>query len=1677
MTRSHWPAFTFVVVALFLPLTVHAQVGPVDGATATPIPGTGHDYLQDMAETISPADGSVSVRIKTPVPSGRGITLPFSFNYDSNGVYAPKDDQEGGVNFASNLNFMSSGGWAYGIPRLDVTRILVPNPGYPNRPCVVYTSYAFTDANGTRHSLNDAESVTATVAGCPASVNNYGDTQFQSFQGSAFLSLSDADGTTYGFEPGAIQSPNGEALTSLPSIEDRNGNFLNFTPNSSTGGFTAQDTLSRTVISASGFGTTGNTVAISGLQAPNTLTWGTSTLNDVSVETKTISTVSGCAGFDNPFSGSNSVVTAIELPNGQSFQFGYDPTYGLLNSITYPAGNYVTYTWEQNPNSAYIAVNALHVTGVPQCGYQYATFAVAHRYVYNASRSLILQQDFTYSTTWNSAGTAWTSKQTTVKTTDWVTGNVFNTIYTYTPESLGLPPFVYDEPAPQLPLESTIVHQDGSGHTLRTESKWWFNQFELQKEQVTLDNGLTSETDYTYGSGAQVTEKWEYDFGTSGRGNLLRNTITNYQAFGNTPIFSSEPSIFDKPCQRIVYDGSGNRQAETDYYYDNGSVGTPCAAAGTPLVSSAGGSSLTGHDETNYGVNSATCAGKACPRGNVTQKTQWASTGTSPVTTYTYDETGQRTSMTDPNGNVTAYSYVDNYLSTNTGAYTTTAGAAPSGEVTNAYVTKITYPKTGSTNHIVSFTYGYNDGELTTATDENSQTTTYRYNDNLDRITETDYPDGGQTAQSYSDAGPSPSVTTTKLITASVSMSSTAFTDGMGGVVETEVTTDPEGKDYVNTTYDGLERPYKVLNPYRTTSDSTYGIAAHIYDALGRACLVVPPDFAGSAPTSCPTTAPAGDTFTSYSGNQTTVTDEAGNQRTSVTDGLGRLIQVFENPSGLNYETDYAYDVFGNLLSVNQKGGSTTSSNWRTRTFTYDSLSRLTSAANPESGTITITYGYDANGNVITKTALSPNQPSTGTATVVTTYTYDTLNRLTHKSYNDGYTSNSSTPGASYAYDGSTLTGCTIAPPGVTDSYPVGRRTSMCDGSGGTSWSHDTMGRILQERRTIGTIKGEYENDAFNLDGSVASVTSLGYGVTYTYSGAERPLTALHSATNLVTGATYAPPGDLAGMTLGSATGFAGITVANAYNNRLQPILLSAASPSGTVFSECFDFHLGVAVAGPTPCSFSANAAGDNGNVYQIVNNRDNTRNQSFTYDTLNRITSAQSSGTQWGETFTIDAWSNLTNRAEIAGKTNYEPLSTSAGISNQLSGFGYDAAGNMTSNGSESYVYDDENRLIATAGDSYIYDGDGQRVEKCTEGTTPGTCATSATGTLYWRGSGSAPLTETDLSGTVKTTYIFFNGQRVARIDSAGAIHFYFSDHLGSHGVVENATGSACEQDIDYYPYGGVENDYCPNVAQNYKFTGKERDSESGLDHFEARYYTSNIGRFMTPDWAARPTAVPYAVFGDPQSLNLYVYVRNDPVTRADLDGHQDTNGAAADCGDAPCSGKGSTDNGPSGPAQNKGTDSTKVAKGAGEFAFGGLLTYAAIAGAGETGGGTLAALGLYVAVVGGETTAAKGVIDMANGAGKIDDRTAENGKENMDLATNPASATALTFTNQQTAKNIGNVANVAMGVRDLTQHPNGVLDTISKGSSFVDIVQSGVQLFRQAVTSPCSGCEYIAP
>jgi len=942
---------------------------------------------------------------------------------------------------------------------------------------------------------------------------------------------------------------------------------------------------------------------------------------------------------------------------------------------------------------------------------------------------------------------------------------------------------------------------------------------------------------------------------------LVSKVVTTYDTISGIAI--------DNPTEIDEYDFDGTLKGKTTGTWEK--TGNYTIATGhildRPATKTVTDQATGNYTTTTYGYDTI---------GNLLTTTVTGTNVASALTTYTRNTYGDVTSVTDPKMNLTQYGYASPWIDT----------ACAQGVDSSGHPSSIT----NALSQITNYKYYSCTGMLATVTDPNpnSQVTTYTY-DSLGRITETQYPDGGQTTKTYVDTEPQ-SITTTVKVTSGVNKTIKSLTDGLGHEIQTQLTTDPEGTDYTDTTYDALERVSTVSNPHRTGSLPTDGMTTHIYDELGRVCVVVPPDGTAVANSTCPTTAPVGDVFTTYAGNCTTVIDEAGKARKSCVDGLGRMTGVWEDPNNLDYETDYAYDGFINLTSVTQRGGAASGS-WRTRSFVYDGLSRLTKATNPESGAIS--YTYDLDNNVATKIAPKPNQ--TLTATVTTTYTYDKLNRLTKKSYSDG----TATP--QYGYDGVAIaSGCTTAPPGDTDSYPIGRRTAMCDGSGATSWIHDQIGRVTQERRIIGRAAAKYINYTYNLDGSLFKLTTPPLKtIVYTQGGAGRTLSVVDSTDNInfATSALYAPPGELTSMVNGLATGFAGFTTTNSYNKLLQPVILSAASPSATVLSLSYNFNLG---------------SGDNGNVIQIVNNRDNTRTQNFMYDSLNRIQQAYSSGTQWGETFSptttspgvaptisgIDGWGNLTNRSGVTGKTMSEGLSCSANASNQLNTcYNYDAAGNLIQNGSATYTYDAENRLTSTSGYTYVYDGNGERVEKCN--VTP--CPTSGTnGTLYWKGTGSQTLDESDLSGNALEEYIFFNGQRVARRDVAtNLMHYYFSDHLGSHGVVESATGTTCEQDIDYYPYGGVEHDYCPNTAQNYKFTGKERDTESGLDNFGARYNASTMGRFMSPDWSAKVEPVPYSKLDDPQTLNLYAYVGNNPLIRVDKDGHYYCSGTKSQCQD----------------------------------------------------------------------------------------------------------------------------------------------------------------------------------
>jgi RHS repeat-associated protein len=205
--------------------------------------------------------------------------------------------------------------------------------------------------------------------------------------------------------------------------------------------------------------------------------------------------------------------------------------------------------------------------------------------------------------------------------------------------------------------------------------------------------------------------------------------------------------------------------------------------------------------------------------------------------------------------------------------------------------------------------------------------------------------------------------------------------------------------------------------------------------------------------------------------------------------------------------------------------------------------------------------------------------------------------------------------------------------------------------------------------------------------------------------------------------------------------------------------------------------------------------------------------------------------------------------------------------------GYQYDSAGNLIAAPptGTAYTFDAENHLISTGGQSYLYDGDGKRVEKAS-----GSPLTA--NKLYWYGTDRNPVIETNAAGNEIDRYFYFAGKLVVREEANDAVNHYASDALGNVRYVYGTAGAPDRS--DYYPFGG-ERVYQSQANNHYKFTAKERDSESGLDNFGARYNSSSMGRFMSPDPSNIGVDRRY-----PQSWNAYSYSVNNPLNLTDPTG-----------------------------------------------------------------------------------------------------------------------------------------------------------------------------------------------
>jgi RHS repeat-associated protein len=559
----------------------------------------------------------------------------------------------------------------------------------------------------------------------------------------------------------------------------------------------------------------------------------------------------------------------------------------------------------------------------------------------------------------------------------------------------------------------------------------------------------------------------------------------------------------------------------------------------------------------------------------------------------------------------------------------------------------------------------------------------------------------------------------------------------------------------------------------------------------------------------------------------------------------------------LNYSTTYTYDALNNITSVTQ--------GTETRTFVYDELSRLTSATNPESGTTT--YTYDAASNVATRT---------DARNIATTYAYDSLNRLTQKTYSDG------TPGAYFYYDQTSWNGISL-------SNTIGRLTSQ-GRFNGTSWlnssgfSYDSLGRVTnnpQDRSTMGVIEQvPYTYDLLGDTITYGNGAGVTFSQTFNPAGLPTQLTSSyvdsqHPGT-LVSGAHYNGAGGGTSYVLGN-----NLTATVAYNGLVQPCRINVNS-SGTLVSSC----TGASPSGnllDLTMGFNYGSA-DNGNVMSWAAAGQQTFNRSYTYDGVNRVSTMSAPGdTCSGLSWSYDQWCNRTGQ-NVTGGTCSSPQFAFSANRITSAGFQYDAAGNMTHDANHSYTYDAENRIVQVDGGStatYGYDADGGRASKMVGGVE----------TDYLYDLAGHPITEYG-GGCGATCWsrssIYFNEQMLSEY-FVGSTYFVSTDHLGSTRVVTNLTGGVVDS-LDYLPFG---EQIAGGSTTLHKFTGYERDGETGLDNAQARYNSSSLGRFMSPDPVGNFIADPT----NPQTWNMYAYVDNNPLSLTDPTGMDNADDYDGEC------------------------------------------------------------------------------------------------------------------------------------------------------------------------------------
>jgi RHS repeat-associated protein len=849
------------------------------------------------------------------------------------------------------------------------------------------------------------------------------------------------------------------------------------------------------------------------------------------------------------------------------------------------------------------------------------------------------------------------------------------------------------------------------------------------------------------------------------------------------------------------------------------------------------------------------------------------------TTTWTLDQRGLPTSMTDPDGNVTYYSYdqagrlaVTTAPTVTTQTYgNTAASTAPvtmtgyntfgdavessdaNGNVTvTGYdadsnpvsVTDPSYTPPGSSTPITAVsTSTYNSlGQVTAETDPLGNKTSYSY-DQLGDVASVTAPDGGVTSYTYDTDGDQLSVT------GPTGAASQATYDYLGRMLTStqlerypstaSYTTsyayaDPAGWLSSQTSPDGVSTSYgyDAAGEQTSMTDGAGNTTSYVYDAAGDLTSTAYPDGTSTTTTYDEAGRPTGtaDVVTASGtvlrsasaayngdGDQVSATDYRGNTNTFAYNADGSLTQEVQPVSATSsITTSFKYDPDGNRTEYTDGNGNQLWTTYNTWNLPESEV-EPTTAAYSTAANSTFTTAYDADGRPVTLT-----EPGG----VSVTDSYDSMGDVTGQS---GSGAGAATPTRSFGYDllGDLTSASTTA---------AGSQAATSE-----SFTYDDRGLLLTASGSGGSSSFSY-----NGDGQVTSVNDAAGTTGYTYDTAGRLATLSDPATGTTLSYSYNAMDDVSGISYGSGAN----TRSFGYNNlnELTSDALKTAS-GATVASISYGYDPNGNLTSKTTAGF----AGATTNTY--------------TYDDANRLMS----------------WNNGTTTTD----------------------YGYDADGNLTQDGSKTYTYDARDELTSDGVDTYSYTANGDLASEVTPtgtltGTTdaygdqvtggPESMQTDALGrTLSVSSPGqTATLSYVGTSGLVSSdgtsTYTWDPSGNLTGIGQVGAgtstaVLAYTDAHTD---VVGNftATGSSLTGSTSYDPWGNVTTT-TGTPAGRLGYQSQYTDPVFGQVDMGSRWYAPYRAGFDNADTASNDP-VP-----DSAAANPFAYANDNPLDGIDPTGH----------------------------------------------------------------------------------------------------------------------------------------------------------------------------------------------